>query len=319
MDGRVTVIGGGISGLALAYWLTREGLDVTLLEKENREGGCIRSESQDGYLIDHAANCLLNFLPEVDDLCDGVGVSSQKIFRSHEAKFRYLLKDGRLVPVPTGVGQFAGTNLWSLKGKMRLLSEPFIRPARGPAHGKNGENGKEESVAHFIKRRMGEEFLEYAIEPFVSGNYAGDVERLGIQSTFPRLFDLERRYGSLTLGAVIQRLRGSKTNCQRRLFSFQDGMAALPGAISRFLGHRLLKGHQVIGLEPRNKGWEVTAIGPSKEIRRFSSDAVALSAPAESAANLTAALSGTLKGLLAAIEYSPVVVLYLGFARNQVR
>ncbi|MBI5197896.1 MAG: protoporphyrinogen oxidase, partial [Nitrospirae bacterium] len=166
---------------------------------------------------------------------------------------------------------------------------------------------------------MGEEFLEYAIEPFVSGNYAGDVERLGIQSTFPRLFDLEQRYGSLTLGAVIQRLRGSRTNCQRRLFSFKDGMEALPGAISRFLGNRLLKGHQVIGLEPRNKGWEVTAIGPSKEVRRFTSDAVALSAPAESAANLTASLSGTLKGLLAGIEYSPVVVLYLGFARNQVR
>src|SRR3990167_1731726 len=106
----VAVIGGGISGLSAAFWLLQNGKETVVLEQGGRPGGIIRSEIADGYLIDHAANCLLNFLPEVNTLCDAVNVREAQIYRSKGAGRRYLLKNGQPTHLPGGLLEFTASH-----------------------------------------------------------------------------------------------------------------------------------------------------------------------------------------------------------------
>src|SRR3989304_3118473 len=162
----VAVIGGGISGLSAAFWLLQNNIDILILEQADRPGGVIRSENIDGYLVDRAANCLLNYLPEVNTLCDAVGIRDEQIYRSPAAKNRYLLKDDQPVPMPQDPAGFITTNLLSLRGKARLLSEPLIPPVHAE---------KEETVSEFVARRLGQEGLEPVMGPFIGGRYAGEA------------------------------------------------------------------------------------------------------------------------------------------------
>ena len=306
----VAVIGGGISGLSAAFWLLQNGKETVVLEQGGRPGGIIRSEIADGYLIDHAANCLLNFLPEVNTLCDTVNVRESQIYRSKGAGRRYLLKDGHPTHLPEGLLEFLGTDLWSLRGKLRLILEPLIPRAR---------TDKDETVAQFIIRRFGHETLEQIVEPFIGGSYAGDPFQLSVKSTFPILHTMENRYGSVMIGALIKRLKGSKANCPTHLFSFSHGMETLPRAISHYLGERFVPNSRVMGIEQRlDKTWDIiTEKDGASTI--YNADAVVIATPSYEAARLIDTLDRGTSGMLKGIEYSPLVVVYTGFRRDSVR
>src|SRR3989337_3133592 len=179
----VAVIGGGISGLSAAFWLLQNNIDILILEQADRPGGVIRSENIDGYLVDRAANCLLNYLPEVNILCDAVGIRDEQIYRSPVAKNRYLLKNDRPVPMPQDPFGFITTNLLSLRGKARLLSEPLIPRVHAE---------KEETVSEFVARRLGKEARGQVMEPFISGTYAGDTGSLCARSNLSMSHFLEQ-------------------------------------------------------------------------------------------------------------------------------
>jgi oxygen-dependent protoporphyrinogen oxidase len=181
----------------------------------------------------------------------------------------------------------------------------------------------EESVAQFVKRRFGQEVLDYAVEPFVGGNHAGDVNNLSMVSTFPQLVQMEERYGSLVLGSMIRRFKGSKIGSVAHLFSFQEGMEVLPKAIVKYLGSRFSPGVQVTGIEPQGQAWTVTGTtgsqtGVAGKEQRWTADAVVVTAPAFASARILGPLSGVLQGLLAGVDYAPVGVVYLGFSKNQI-
>lgn len=306
----VAVIGGGISGLSVAFWLLQNDVEVIVLEQTDRPGGLIKSYRSNGYLADYAANCLLNYLPEVNNLCDVVGVGKDKVYRSEVARNRYLLKDGHPSPLPLGLLQFIRTDLWSTRGKLRLLAEPLIR---------RDKSGDDETISHFIRRRFGRETLEHIVEPFVGGSYAGDPEQLSLKSTFPVLYALEQQYGSLTAGALIKRMRGSRASCPMHLFSFRDGMEILPKAISLHIGDRFnpdtkvveikVNGRHDYGIETENQGRSIT----------YKADAVCIAAPAYDAAKLLSRIAPDTSGILGRVGYSPVAVAYTGFARDKVK
>jgi len=305
----VAVIGGGISGLSTAFWLLRNAMDPIVLEQSDRPGGVIRSERVEGYLIDQAANCLLNFLPEVNILCDTVGIRDEKVYRSETAKRRYLLKEGRTTPFPQGPIGFLRTDLWSLRGKARLLAEPFIPRTRSVS---------DETVAQFITRRLGRETLEQIIEPFIGGSYAGDPAYLSARSTFPILYEIERRYGSLTMGALIKRLKGERSNCPTHLFSFRRGMETLPEAISRYLGKRFISCCRVLGIERHNgSGWDIFAEFKG-EPALYHADAVVIATRSMDAARLISHIEPQTARLLNGVEYSPLAVVYTGFKRGDI-
>ena len=160
--------------------------------------GSIRTVKDNGYLIECGPNSTLDLYKEADDLCDSLGLSEEKIYGNEGAKNRYVVRDGRLRPLPMGPLQFLSTDLWTIKGKLRLMCEPFIRKFDGQ---------REESIAEFVIRRAGHEFLDYAIDPFVTGVFAGDPYQLSLKSCFPKMYGLEQDYGGLVKGALFGRKR----------------------------------------------------------------------------------------------------------------
>ncbi|MBF0368437.1 MAG: protoporphyrinogen oxidase [Magnetococcales bacterium] len=305
---RVIVIGGGVSGLTTAFWLKQKGIDVVVLERAHRPGGLIQSRRESGFLLEHAATCVFNFLPEVDFFCQTLGLSSEMVFRQEAAKRRYLVKDGKPTSVPVTPAGFLTTNLLSFKAKLRLLMEPFI-PRGG---------GEGETVAQFISRRFGREVYERAIEPYVSGTLAGDGEQACLRSTFIQFGALEDEFGSILKGAMVRKVKGIRTSsCQARVFSFKEGMAALPGRVAQQLGEGFQSGCGVAGVERQGTRWTVSYVqdGVSKTV---DGDAVVVATPAGDAGRLLQSLSSSLHLLLSGRAYSPMAVTYLGFPRENI-
>lgn len=306
----VAVIGGGISGLSVAFWLLHNQIDTMVFEETDRPGGVIRSVEADGYLIDYAANCLLNYLPEVNVLCDVIGVREDQTYRSESARKRYLLKNGHPNQLPQGLMEFVRTNLWSLRGKLRLLSEPLIPRVKSV---------QEETISQFITRRFGPETLEQVVEPFIGGSYAGNPSQLCAKSIFPVLHALEQRYGSLMIGALIRRLRGSRANCPMHLFSFHHGMETLPRAISLYLRDRFMPRSRVIGIgQRRDKTWNITVEQDGRS-QIYPADGVVIATRSMEASTLLRSIDAPVSEMLKKVEYSPVAIVYTGFKREAVK
>lgn len=305
---RVIVIGGGISGLSTAFWLKQKGIDVRVLERSSRGGGLIRSEKVDGFLMDHAANCVFNYLPEVNFLCQTLGLNSSQVLRQEVARKRYLVKNGIPTPVPMKMKDFITSDLWSLKGKLRLLLEPFIPRA---------ENPDEETVSQFITRRFGREIFERSIEPYVAGTLSGDAEKSCVRSTFEQFSKMEDKYGSIIKGAIARKLKGVRTSCAAQVFSFRDGMEELPAALISYLGDSFLNNCLVSNLDRVGRQWAVKAERGGVE-ETFHADSVIIAAPAWAAASMVEPLSYNLSMLLGGIEYSRMASIFFGFDRKDV-
>ncbi len=309
-DSQVIVVGAGISGLATAYALVRNGYRVLVLEQAPRVGGCIRSErTPEGYLIEHGPNSLLNLNPEVDRLCQELGLDNDRVDQQAASRRRYLVKGHRLVPVPSRAYQFPLTPLWSPWAKIRALAEPFI-PSAPP--------GRDESVAAFVRRRLGSEMLDYAVEPFVAGLFAGDPEHLSMASSFPQLAALERTYGSV-VGGLIRSRWGRRSRSPIRVFSFRGGVGQLPDALSRCLGDRVQTGVRVNAIRHESRDGtpriaiEAEARGTTQT---FVADRLVVATPADVAARLLQTLSPLLADQLEQIPYAPVGLVHLGIARS---
>ncbi len=305
----VLVIGGGISGLASAWWLARSGLSVEIWEAHTHPGGKIASTLQDGYLTERAASVLLNFRPEITELMDQSGLASLKTARLPSAETRrYLLDRGQLQSLPMRMGAMFSSPLWSMRGKLRLLAEPFILSG----------GDKDESVSAFINRRLGHEMLEKAMEPFVAGTLASDADQASAAAVLPRLKALEQRYGSIFAGVMVNRVLRRRTACVTDVFSFAGGMSTMVENLSRSIGIRMRTEHQAEELIRSQAGWQATASTPQGQ-RTLAARHVIVATPAPAAASLVETLDSELAALLRGIAYAGVTVLHTGFARDAVR
>ena len=304
----VLIIGGGISGLASAWWLARSGLSVEVWEASQRSGGKIMSTRQDGYLTERAASMVLNFRPEVTDLVREAGLESAKTARLPAAEARrYLLHRGHLKALPMRLGPMVASPLWSLRGKLRLLAEPFIFSS----------GRTDESVSEFITRRLGREVLEKAMEPFVAGTLAADVDQASAAAVLPRMMALEQRYGSIGAGVLINRILRRRTASTTETFSFRGGMGALVDALDKAPGISLRTGHVAEELIRERDGWQATATTPHGQ-RSVCACHVIVATPASAAAKLVNSLDSELAELLRGISYAPVNVVHAGMARDAV-
>ena len=302
----VLIIGAGISGLSLAWWLTRQGLGVEVWEADKRIGGKIQTnQSDDGYITEQAASMLMNFRPEVTDLLRETGLETAKISRLAQAEARrYLLHNDQLTALPMHPGAMLFSPLWSLGGKLRLFLEPFIPP----------RYARDESVSEFISRRLGREMLEKAMEPFVAGTLAADPDLASAGACLPRLTALERKYGSITAGILVNRLLRRRTACRAETFSFRGGMKTLVETLARAPGVQISTSYKVKGIIRTSKGWQVTATTPDGQ-RNLDVPQVVLTVPAPHAASLVSPLDNELAGLLRGIQYAPVNIVHTGFDR----
>jgi oxygen-dependent protoporphyrinogen oxidase len=267
------------------------------------------------------------------------GVEEQKLYASDASKNRYILRDGALTPLPMTPPAFFKTKLFSLSAKLGLFKEPFIAASKPDA---------QESVAEFVRRRLGQEFLDYAINPFVAGVYAGDPELLSVQAAFPKLFELEQKYGSLIKGQIKGAKERKKSNEESRqsarMFSFLDGMQTLTDALANAITEKYHSvvilsvtevpgesGSTVADATDPESGIAANAGGVGKEngggaaprfVVRYSHDcdelnvtanAVILAASAAAAAVLSKDIAPGISDVLEEIPYPPVAEVITGF------
>ena len=305
----IAIIGSGITALARAWQLTRQGHRATVLECSDQIGGSIRSHRQGNYLAEEGPNSILVNSHEVDAFLKSIpGLEERVIRASDEAKKRFILRGGRPHAVPMGPMSAITTPLWSLKGKLRVLKEPFLPPI---------DPELEESAADFVRRRLGDELYRYAINPLIGGIYAGDPEQLSLRYAFPKLYALEQAHGGLLRGAAAKMLasrKSEKPKVDKRIISFQDGLAELPSLLAAALGDAVQTSVLIESIEKAHEAWKIRWNG-----EEHSYDQVVLTTPAHALSKLP--LEPPLRKALAfleAVDYPPVSVLSLAFKRSEV-
>jgi oxygen-dependent protoporphyrinogen oxidase len=308
------IIGGGISGLCAGYWLQKNGFSVTVLEAEDEPGGTMKTIHQDGWLIEKGPNSALETTPLLQDLFTELDILPRRRYANEKSSKRYIVRNGILHPLPMTPFTFLRSNLWSSRGKLRLLGEPFVGRAK-----------QEESIASFVRRRLGGEFLDYAINPFVAGVYAGDPESLSVQNAFPKLYALEKQYGGLLIGALRSRGERKKrkeiAKDRAKLFSFDDGMQSLPCALAKALGPSLHLNSAVKHIIPQKVGdrplYSITyardGITSSIEARH-----VILSTPSHATGDIIRSIDPATAQILASIYYPPVTEVFLGYKESDI-
>ena len=308
---RVGVVGGGLSGLSAAWELRRRGCDVMLFEKGTRVGGRIRSETKDGALFEWGPVAVGSQREAFLELCRELGLEDQVIGSEEESRIRHLYYRGALHPLPTGLRSFLASKLFTKVQKLRVLCEPLMRS--GPAE-------EERCVAEFFGRRVGRGITMTWVDVLVSGACAGNPNRLGINSAFPELFEMEQRYGSIFRG-MWHRLRTQRQRVRNgvevpRKLTLRGGLQDLPRKLGEMMDGSLHLGAEVRSLTRVSGGGFTLEVQGESGGEVFECDRVLIAIPPAPAGILISPLAPDVADLLFEIELAPLVVVNAVFDRG---
>ncbi|MBW1806982.1 MAG: protoporphyrinogen oxidase [Deltaproteobacteria bacterium] len=311
MADKVIIIGGGIAGLACAWRLRSAGCPIELLEAAGQAGGNIRTEMIDGFRIERGPH---TFLPSSDDifsLATEVGLESEIVVSNKSAKKRFIVRDGKLHKVFSGPGSFVASRLLSLRGKLKLIGEPFRTKLRG---------APDESAATFFERRFGPEAARILAGAFISGVYAGNPEKLSAKAAFSLFWGFEQETGSMIRGALRlrkqrkaeRRAKGlPKLKRPKGLCSFKEGLGQLSSRLEAMLGAHCHTNSEVRKIEYRDHNFVVKT-----DSAEFSSSRVVLATPPQAAAEVLRDLDSSLADSFSEIPMAPMAVVHMGHAQK---
>ena len=309
---KVAVIGGGITGLTAAFRLHQAGAQVRLFEASSRLGGAVNSTRDGEWLIESGPNSIQESSSDLTKLIREVGLDPHRSAARAEAKNRYILRNGSPVAAPTSPPGIISSKLFSTGAKLRLFAEVLKRPEIRAA---------DISLADLIRDHFGDEIVDYGVNPFVSGIYAGNPETLSARHAFPSLWKIERETGSIIRGQIkaakAKRARGESAG-PPAIISFRDGLGMLPAALAEQLPPGSIElNARVKGLTP-GQNWSVSWQRESEpSVETFDRVVLALPAPALARLNI-GALGERPLAELADINYPAVASLFLGYRRDQV-
>jgi protoporphyrinogen/coproporphyrinogen III oxidase len=328
---RVIVVGGGLSGLAAAHRIherseaLRRPVELTLLEARERLGGVIATEDQDGFTLECGPDSFITNKPWGLDLCERLGLRDRLIETDPGRRRSFVVRKGRLVPVPEGfvlmaphrLGPLLTSPVLSWRGKLRMMMDLFI-PRR--------DDDAEESLAGFVRRRLGREALDRLIQPLIGGIYTGDPNDLSLKATLPQFLAMEREHRSLILAGLREarrrgpgRLSKQASGARYGMFvALEDGMGELPAALAAALPPGTIRTNTAVRRIIRNEPvspWLVELLdGPPIE-----ADAVLLTTEAHAAARLIDAQDPGLALHLRAIPYASSIIVNVAYRRDQIQ
>ena len=305
------IVGGGISGLSAAYHLAKAGIPCRLVERRPRLGGVIQTERVNGCVLEAGPDSFLSAKPWAMELIGELGLGGDVIGSNDHLRVTYVVKRGRLVPLPDGLMMMVPTRIMpmitsSLLGwptKIRMGLEWFRRPDREPA--------RDRSVAEFIEGHYGREAVDYLAEPLLAGVYGGDPSQLSVASVLARFVELERKHGSLTKGVLEARRAARGRHQPGPLFrTLRNGLGQLTDALVKATGGRMEVIHGTV--ETIQKGYRLRVNGDWLEAGH-----VVLASQAYEVGALMAGFAPELNEELSAVPYSSSMTLSLGYDRRE--
>lgn len=320
----IAIIGGGITGLATAFYLQKyaPAANVTLIENTHRLGGKIVSAQENGFVVEGGPDSFLARKPAVMELCRDLGLNEDLIGPNAAQQNTYVWSRDKLHPLPEGmmlmapamVLPFLRSRLISWPGKMRMAMEIFVPPSNAMA---------DESLASFVRRRLGGEALEKMVAPLMAGIFAADPETLSLQSTFPIFLEMERKHGSL-LRAILHQKRakghppvtsGAKDISSPMFMTLRGGLQQLVDVIvARLHLHTILLNRSVLWVERHADQYRIAL----SDGRWIMADEIVFATPAYVTANLVRRIDPVLAMRLRAIRYVSTATVSLGFKNGDI-
>tara|TARA_S200000501_G_scaffold372949_1_gene419077 strand:+ start:1379 stop:2695 length:1317 start_codon:yes stop_codon:yes gene_type:complete len=220
---KVGIIGGGICGLSAALALKENRINFKLFESSENIGGAFKTIHDFDCILEHGPNSINSSNDDLKKIINFLNLEDECLYANILSKNRFIVKNKKIIPIPLSFKDFIKTKLFSTRAKLRLFKEPFIK----------SKSLNNESLNDFILRRFGKEILDYAVNPFVKGIYAGDPKRLSAKSSFPKLIRIEKEYGSILNGMIKMKKNEKKSSA--RIFTFKNGMHTLPKEIEKHI------------------------------------------------------------------------------------
>jgi oxygen-dependent protoporphyrinogen oxidase len=306
---RVVIVGGGISGLSAAYYLSKAGISSTIVESRPRLGGVIQTEHVDGCTLEAGPDSFLSAKPAALELIRDLGLSNDVIGSNDHLRVTFVKKNGRLRPLPDGLMMMVPTKVlplvttpllsWGTKIRMglELLRAPKL-------------HGEDESVADFVREHYGQEAVDYLAEPLLSGIYGGDPRQLSVSAVLPRFVELSQKYGSLTKGVLASRAQARQQGPPAPLFrTLKGGLGQMVGAVeSAIAAHTEIIRKRAQAVEQTLTGYRVRL-----EDGWLDAEQLVLACEAHSASSLVAPVDPRVSEILGTVGYSSSMIVALGY------
>ncbi len=308
---KVVIIGAGLTGLVTAFYLKKRGIDFVVLEKEDRAGGVIKTSREDGFVFEQGPNTGVVSYPEVLELFDDLKGKCEIEYADESAKRRLIWKNESWHALPSGLFSAIGTPLFTFKDKIRILGEPWR---------KKGEN-PEEVLSEMVKRRLGKSFLDYAVDPFILGIYAGDPGYLVPKYALPKLYALEQQYGSFIRGSVKKKkekkyLPEREKRVNRQIFSVKGGLQNLIDALVDEIGmqHFVFNSGDIVVQYTKKQGFMCGFIAGNEKCS-CQAEKVISTIGGHAVHQVFDFFSHEEKNVFQSLEYARVIQLSIGFEK----
>ncbi len=301
---KIAVVGGGISGISIAALLKKHtDYDVVLIEKSKNIGGKASSIKENGYLIEKGPNGFLDNKLEIKQLIEEFGFENNVIESNDASRRRFIYSNAKLYELPSNPTKLLLGDFFSTKAKLRIFKEPFIKP-----------NFEDETLEHFVIRRLGKEMLDKVIGPMACGVYAGNPKNMSMDATFKRIKEIERQYGSLIKG-LVKLMKQKKATASSTAGSFSAKLMSFKDGVGSFIEH-LSKGintihDEVLSLEKSNNRY--TLILKNETI---CADSVIFAIPSYALSSIIKNIDEEFSEKLREIGYAPLNVVSLGFDKK---